>query len=241
LYNIASFRRLCSAISENLAYRWFCFLTIDDPVFDNSSIRHFIDRIGHDGFAATSTVLNDELLGLGMLSPEMYVDASLVKADVSGYDLAPSGMSVAEFKGTPIEENGLFLLTQTTVDDNGVENEEVRYFQIPEGRVPLNPVDTDARWRTTRAGKTSGLQYQEHVIVDLGGFILSRGVTHASERKAKAVAGLFEGLPLQPVSLAGDIGYSDGRLRHWHATFPGLVARPIGRPIRPTEPWPQTS
>ena len=33
LYNIASFRRLCSAISENLAYRRFCFLTIDDPVF----------------------------------------------------------------------------------------------------------------------------------------------------------------------------------------------------------------
>ncbi len=25
LYNIASFRRLCSAISENLAFRWFCF------------------------------------------------------------------------------------------------------------------------------------------------------------------------------------------------------------------------
>ena len=31
LYNIASFRRLCPAISENICYRWFCFLTIDDP------------------------------------------------------------------------------------------------------------------------------------------------------------------------------------------------------------------
>ena len=82
------------------------------------------------------------------------------------------------------------------------------------GRMPLNPVDTDARWRTTRAGKASGLQYQENVIVDLGGFILSRGVTHASEREPKAVAGLLEGLPLQRVSLAGDTGYSDGRLRH---------------------------
>ena len=50
LYNIASFRRLCSAISENLAYRRFCFLTIDDPVFDHSSISRFIDRIGRDGF-----------------------------------------------------------------------------------------------------------------------------------------------------------------------------------------------
>ncbi len=53
LYNIVSFRRLCSAIAENLAYCWFCFLTIDDPVFDRSSISHFIDRIGGDGFGAS--------------------------------------------------------------------------------------------------------------------------------------------------------------------------------------------
>ena len=30
LYNITSFRRLCLAISENIAFRWFCFLTIDE-------------------------------------------------------------------------------------------------------------------------------------------------------------------------------------------------------------------
>ena len=80
--------------------------------------------------------------------------------------------------------------------------------------MPLNPVDTNARWKTTRAGKASGLQCQENVIVNLGRFILSRGVTHASERDSKAVADLLEGMPLQPVSLAGDTGYSDGRLRY---------------------------
>ena len=35
LYNVTSFRGLCSAISENIAFRWFCFLTIDDKVFDH--------------------------------------------------------------------------------------------------------------------------------------------------------------------------------------------------------------
>ncbi len=50
--------------------------------------------------------------------------------------------------------------------------------------------------------------------MDRGGFILSRGVTHASERESKAVAALIEKLPLHPASLAGDSGYSDGRLRH---------------------------
>ncbi len=72
---------------------------------------------------------------------------------------------MAEFKEQAIEENGLFILTETAVDDDGVEHETVRYFQSPEGRMPLNPVDTDARSRTTRAGKASGLQYQENAIV----------------------------------------------------------------------------
>ena len=35
---------------------------------------------------------------------------------VSGCDLAPSKMSVAEFKERAIEENGFFVLTETTVD-----------------------------------------------------------------------------------------------------------------------------
>ena len=94
LYNIVSFRRLCSAISENLAYRWFCFLTVDDPVFDHSSITHFIDRVGRDGFGEIFDGLNDELLRMGLLSPEMYVDSSLIKANVNGHDLSPSGMTV---------------------------------------------------------------------------------------------------------------------------------------------------
>ena len=213
LYNIASFRRLCSAISENLAYRWFCFLTIDYPVFDHSSVSHFIDRIGRDGFGAVFDGLNDELLRMGLLSPEMYVDSSLVKANVNSHDLSPSGMTVEEFKEQAVQVNGLFVIAETTVDDNGVEHEEARYFQKPDGRLLLSPVDTDARWRTSRPGKPSGLHYQENVIVDLGGFIVSRGVTHASEGEWKAVPDLLERLPLPPISLAGDTGYSVGQLR----------------------------
>ena len=213
LYNIASFRRLCSAISENLAYRWSCFLTIDDPVFDHSSISHFIDRIGRDGFGEIFDGLNDELLRMGLLSPEMYVDASLVKANVNSHDLSPSGMTVEEFKEQAVQVNGLFVIAEMMVDADGVENEETRYFQKPDGRLPLSPVVTDARWRTSRPGKPAGLHYQENIIVDLGGFIVSRRVTHASEGEWKAVPGLLEPLPIRPVSLTGDTGYNVGQLR----------------------------
>ena len=93
LYNIVSFRRLCSDISENLAHRWFCFLTIDDQVFDHSSISHFIDQMGQEGFAAVFEGLNDKLLRLGLLSPEIYADGSLAKANVSRHDLSRSGLT----------------------------------------------------------------------------------------------------------------------------------------------------
>ena len=213
LYNIASFPRLCSVISENLPYRWLCFLNIDDPVFDHSSSSPFINRIGRDGFRVASNGPNEELLRLGLLSPELYVDSSLVKANVSGYGLAPGGMTVSKFKEQAVKGNGLFQITQTAVNDDGLEHEEVRYTLSPEGRMPLNQVDTDARWRTTRNGKASGLQYQKNVIVDRSGFILSRGTTHASERDLKAVPDFLERLTLQLVSLAGDTGYSEGQVR----------------------------
>ena len=213
LYNIASFRRLCSAISENIAYRWFCFLTIDDPVFDHSTITHFVNRIGREGFSEVFDGLNEELLRMGLLSPEMYVDSSMAKANVNNFGLSRSDLSVDEFKEQAIEENGLFVLASSTVDHQGDERHEVRYFQDARGQLPLSSVDTDARWRSSRPGKPSGLNYQENVVVDLGGFILSRGVTHASEGEWKVLPALLEKLPLRPVSLAADTAYSVGQLR----------------------------
>ena len=137
MYNISSFRRLSSVIAENIVYRWFCLLTIGDPVFDHSTISYFIERIGREGFSAIFHSLNEELLRLGLLSPEMYAVSSLVKANVHSRQLSRSGLAVGEFRGRAIEENE-------------VEWEEARYFQDSKGRLPLNLVDTNARWRTSR-------------------------------------------------------------------------------------------
>ena len=187
-YNIASFRRLCSAISENIAYRWFSFFTINDPVFDHSSITNFINRVGREGFGEIFAGLNEELLRMGLLSLEMYSDSSLGKANVSSFGLSHSGMTVAEFQELAVKENDLFVLaesTPTSTGNAGAERIQVHYFQDSRGQLPLSPVDTDAHWRTTRPGRPSGLNYQENVIVDRGGFILSGGVTHASRGDGK--------------------------------------------------------
>ena len=95
LYEITSFRRLCSANSENIAFRWFCFLTIDDKVFDHSTISYFIKRVGNEGFGEIFQLFNEELLRLGLLSRKVYADSSLVRANVSWHDLSPSGKTVS--------------------------------------------------------------------------------------------------------------------------------------------------
>ena len=213
LYNVSSFRRLCAAISENLAFRWFCFLTIDDEVFNHSTISYFIERIGDEGFGEIFQRFNEELLRLGLLSRQMYVDSSLVRANVSGRNLSESGMSVEEFKEKAVEENGLFVLRERQVDEDGEEQESVSYYQDPKGRLPLSPVDTDARWRTTSRGRRPDLHYQENVIVDHSGFIVTRKATHASGGDWHPLVGILKQVPIRPESLAADTGYNDGRLR----------------------------
>ena len=46
LYGITSDRRLCEEVRYNLAYRWFCRLSLEDEVPDHSSLSRIRDRFG---------------------------------------------------------------------------------------------------------------------------------------------------------------------------------------------------
>ena len=43
--------------------------------------------------------------------------------------------------------------------------EEMKYYQDSKGHLPLSPVDTDARWRTSRPSKPPELNYQDNAIM----------------------------------------------------------------------------
>ena len=73
----------------------------------------------------------------------MYADSSMVKANVNNFGLSRSDLSVEEFKEQAIGENGLFVLACSTVDHQGDECQEVRYFQDARSQLPLSPVDTE--------------------------------------------------------------------------------------------------
>ena len=133
---------------------------------------HLRGRIGRDRVAETFDGWNAELLRMGLLSQEMRVDSGLVKAHVnqreppwaSGQGHDRGGVQGTGHRDQADEVNGLFPITETTVDGYGVGHEETRYVQNSDGRFPPSPVDIDARWRTSRRGKRAGLNYRQNVI-----------------------------------------------------------------------------
>ena len=90
----------------------------------------------------------------------------------------------------------------------------LRHFQDPERKITVEPGGyRRSVAHQARPKRPAELCYQDNVIVDLGGFIVARGVTHASQGEWKAIPQLLEQFPIHPVSLTMDTGYSAGELR----------------------------
>ena len=84
-YGITSDRRLCEEVRYNLAYRWFCRLSLEDSVPDHSSIGRIRDRYGEAIFEAVfrQIVLLCQKKGLVAQECRVMTDATLIAADAS--------------------------------------------------------------------------------------------------------------------------------------------------------------
>lgn len=85
LHNIGSDRRLCEEIEFNLAYRWYCRLSLSDKVPDHSSLTKIRDRLGEATFAKIFGYILDLCRKEGLLKDKImtFTDATLMKADAS--------------------------------------------------------------------------------------------------------------------------------------------------------------
>ncbi|MFC2025445.1 hypothetical protein ACFLTG_03445 [Chloroflexota bacterium] len=66
-------------------------------------------------------------------SPKMYADSTLVRVNVSGYSLSCSEMTVEEFQEKSVKENGLFVIKEVKRDEDGLVQEETKYYQDAKG------------------------------------------------------------------------------------------------------------
>jgi len=85
LYDIRSDRQLCEDVYYNLAYRWFCRLSLQDRVPDHSSLSRIRDRYGEDIFEALFRSIVEICRKRGLVAPQCRVmtDATLIAADAA--------------------------------------------------------------------------------------------------------------------------------------------------------------
>jgi transposase len=90
LYGISSERQLCEDIYYNLAYRWFCRLSLQDEVPDHSSLTRIRDRLGEEVFATVFGQIVALCRKKGLVHEECRVmtDATLIAADAALDSLA---------------------------------------------------------------------------------------------------------------------------------------------------------
>jgi len=85
IYGIKSDRRLCEEVRYNLAYRWFCRLSLEDAVPDHSSLSRIRDRFGEEIFEKVFSQIVVLCKQKGLVGEQCRVmtDATLIPADAS--------------------------------------------------------------------------------------------------------------------------------------------------------------
>ena len=85
IYGINSDRRLCEEVRYNLAYRWFCHLSLEDAVPDHSSLSRIRDRFGEAILEKVFSQIVVLCKQKGLIGEQCRVitDATLVAADAS--------------------------------------------------------------------------------------------------------------------------------------------------------------
>jgi transposase len=84
-YGIRTDRRLCEEVRYNLAYRWFCRLSLGEDVPDHSSLTRIRDRLGEEVFEAVFRRIVAQCQEKGLVKEHCRVmtDATLIAAAAS--------------------------------------------------------------------------------------------------------------------------------------------------------------
>lgn len=90
LYNVASDRQLCDEIGYNLAYRWFCKLSLADTVPDHCTLTVTRDRFGEETFRKIFQRVVQLCIDKGLVDgTSVMTDSMLIMANASMDSMVP--------------------------------------------------------------------------------------------------------------------------------------------------------
>ncbi|HUO22106.1 MAG TPA: IS1182 family transposase [Caulobacteraceae bacterium] len=210
-YGVRSERRLCEEVHLNLAYRWFCRLSLDADVPDHSTFsknRHGRFR-DSDLLRRLFETVVARCVTEGLVGGEAFaVDASMIVADahrqrgVAGTaDLDPaSNRAVTEYLA--VLDDAAFGAA-TPVEPKFV-----------------SPTDPAARWTAARGGPAV-YAYADNYLIDLKNAVIMDVEATTAVRQAEVTAAktmidrTAEQLGVTPDRLAADTGYRSAEMLAW--------------------------
>lgn len=207
-FGIRSERRLCEEVELNLAYRWFCRLSIEDNVPDHSTF----SKNRHGRFRESETLrfvfeqVLERCIQEGLVGGEGFaIDASIVKADASRQrvlDRDDDDWPTPNLSTRPVREYLAALDSE----------------QTPAKR--LSPTDPAARWTAAKGGPAF-FAYSTNYLVDVdAGIIVDVEPTPAyrpdevnsAKTMIDRVQARFE---IKPQRLIGDTAYGSAEILGW--------------------------
>jgi len=210
-YGIRSERRLCEEVHLNLAYRWFCRLSLDADVPDHSTFSK--NRHGRFRDSDLLRMLFETVVARcmteGLVGGEAFaVDASIITADahrqrgVAGtQDLDPaSNRAVSEYLAV--------------LDDAAFGG------ATPVEPKLVSPTDPAARWTAARGGPAV-YAYCDNYLIDLKNAVIMDVEATTAVRQAEVTAAktmidrTADQLGVTPDRLAADTGYGSAEMLAW--------------------------
>jgi transposase len=215
LFAIRSERALCREVKVNLAYRWFCGLSIEDRIPDHSAFcRARNERFRDSGiFRSVFERVVEACIAAGLVGGEGFaVDASLIAADANKQRSIPGkdwDSNRAPEKASRAVKEYLAALDDAAF---GAASDTAPKF--------VSPSDPAAQWTGAKRGPAF-FAYSDNYLVDVKfGVIMdveaSRAIRQAEVGTAKTMVERTEKrFDIKPKRFAADTAYGSGSNLNW--------------------------
>jgi transposase len=218
VFAIRSERALCREVQVNLAYRWFCGLSIEDKIPDHSAFSRARNERFRDGdiFRRVFEHVVAACIAAGLIGGKGFaVDASLIEADANKSRSIPG--SEWNKNVDPGQASRAVKEYLTTLDDSayGAATSVIPKF--------MSASDPAAQW--TGALKSAAFfAYADNYLIDIKfGIIMdveaSRAIRQAEVGASQTMIERTQTrFGIKPEWLAGDTAYGDRQVeaRGWH-------------------------
>jgi len=210
-YGVRSERRLCEEVHLNLAYRWFCRLSLDADVPDHSTFsknRHGRFRDSDLLRRVFETVVG-RCLAEGLVGGEGFaVDASMVLADANRQRGVAEPSELDPTAGRAVTE---YLAVLDDAAFGGATDVEPKL---------ISPTDPAARWTAAKGGPAV-YAYADNYLIDLKHAVIVDVEATTAVRQAEVTAAktmidrTAEQFGVKPERLAADTGYGSAEMLAW--------------------------